>query len=71
MRRFHLRRLEDETGVSGTGIITEGIEFSDGSCAMRWLTNTSSVAIYANIEDLMIIHGHNGNTVVEWVDDLV
>jgi len=42
VRRFHLRRIEDESGVSGTGIVTEGIQFSDGTCAMRWMTDTSS-----------------------------
>jgi hypothetical protein len=68
MRRFYLRRLEDETGISGTGLVTEGVMFTDGSCAMRWMTDRSSVAIYASIEDVVAIHGHGGKTVVEWVD---
>lgn len=64
MRRFYLRRLVDETGVSGTGVITEGVEFSDGTCVMRWLTATSSIAIYNNIIELLKIHGHAGKTLV-------
>lgn len=71
MRRFNLRRLEDETGISGTGIVTEGVQFSNGNCVMRWLTTTTSVAFYNSIEDVVLIHGHNGRTVVEWIDELV
>lgn len=69
MRRFNLRRLDDETGISGVGIVTEGVQFTDGSCAMRWMTSTSSVCFYKSIEDVIIIHGHGGKTVVEWQDD--
>lgn len=66
MIRFHLHRREDESGVSGTGVVAEGVQFSDGRCVLHWLTNTSSIAIYDNIEDLMAIHGHNGKTIVQW-----
>ena len=66
MRLFRLHRIEDETGVSGTGDVAEGVQFSDGTCAMRWLTATSSTAIYASIEDLEKIHGHGGRTRVRW-----
>lgn len=69
MRRFYLYRKEDETGVSGTGTIAEGVEFSDGSCAMRWRTATSSTAIYKDIVDLIYIHGHGGKTEVRWLDN--
>lgn len=68
MRRFHLKRLEDETGISGTGIVTDGIEFDDGSVIMKWNTETTSVAVYRNMEDVITIHGHNGKTVVEYSD---
>jgi hypothetical protein len=68
MRRFHLIRFEDETGISGEGTVVEGVQFLDGSIAMRWLTDTSSVGIYKCIEDVEIIHGHNGKTKVVWID---
>jgi hypothetical protein len=35
MRLFLLIRNEDVSGVSGTGIVAEGVEFSDGTVAMR------------------------------------
>lgn len=69
MRRFHLKRLEDETGISGTGIVTNGIQFDDGTVVMSWNTDTTFVAVYRNMEDVITIHGHNGKTVVEWADD--
>lgn len=68
MRRFNLVRNEDETGVSGTGIVAQGVEFDDGTCSMRWLTATASTAVYNSIVDLDKIHGHGGKTVVEWID---
>ncbi|QIQ62971.1 hypothetical protein SEA_MOAB_86 [Streptomyces phage Moab] len=68
MRRFNLVRNEDETGVSGTGTVAQGIQFDDGTCAMRWLTAKASVAFYDSIQDLEEIHGHGGKTVIEWID---
>ena len=68
MRRFVLNRLEDESGISGTGIVAEGIQFSTGKCAMGWLTSVSSIAIYNSIEELEFIHGHAGMTQLVWID---
>lgn len=62
MRTFELHRIEDETGVSGTGIIAQGIQFDDGSCSLRWLTEHKSTALYEDIRTLERIHGHNGKT---------
>lgn len=69
MRRFNLVRDEDASGVSGTGNVAQGIEFDDGTAAMRWLTNTASTALYASITDVVMIHGHEGRTRVEFIDD--
>lgn len=68
MKRFNLFRLEDESGVSGTGIVAEGVQFQTGKCALGWLTKVSSIAIYDSIEELELIHGHEGKTEVRWVD---
>lgn len=62
MHKFNLVRNTDVSGVSGTGIVAEGVVFTDGTCAMRWLTDLASTAIYASLEDLQEIHGHNGAT---------
>lgn len=67
MHCFVLRRHEDETGVSGTGDVAEGCEFSDGRCALRWLTEHTSTAVYDSIADVVKIHGHNGKTEIVWL----
>lgn len=64
VRTFKLMREEDETGISGVGAVAEGVEFSNGMCAMCWLTAMHSVAVYPNIRQLEAIHGHNGRTTV-------
>ncbi len=71
MNLFHLQRLEDETGISGIGIVAEGVQFSNGKCALVWLTEASSVGIYDNIELVDKIHGHNGKTIIIWKKDKV
>lgn len=66
MKLFVLNRTEDETGVSGTGIVAEGVQFTNGKCALSWLSEHTSVALYDDIAVLEAIHGHDGKTVVEW-----
>ncbi len=68
MRRFRLRRIEDESGVSGTGYVAEGVQFSDGQCVISWLTETSSIGIYHSTVELIHIHGHQGKTELIWLD---
>lgn len=69
MRRFYLKRLEDASGVSGVGYVAEGTQLSDGTCVLRWLSATSCIAIYHSHVELIHIHGHEGRTVIEWVDE--
>lgn len=69
MKEFHLQRNEDESGVSGTGRVAQGIIFDNGKVAMTWLkeqttVNATSVAVYDSIDDVETIHGHNGKTEV-------
>lgn len=70
MRLFQLHRNEDESGVSGTGIVAEGVEFTDGKCALSWLTDKSSKGFYDCIQHIEDIHGHNGKTIIVWIDKL-
>jgi hypothetical protein len=66
LKTFKLRRLDDETGISGTGIVAEGVVFEHGTAVLYWLTQFSSVGIYPDMDELIAIHGHGGKTVVEW-----
>lgn len=65
-RLFVLERTEDVSGTSGTGVVAEGVEFSNGTCVLHWLTQLQSVAIYDNLRVLESVHGHDGHTKVRW-----
>lgn len=68
-RRFHLYRHHDETGVSGTGVVAEGVQFQDGRIAMRWCVNPArSTTAYDTTTDVETIHGHDGKTEIIWID---
>lgn len=67
MRAFRLYRIIDETGVSGTGIVAEGVEFHDLTVAMRWTAAYRSTCLYDRIEDVEKIHGHNGSTRIDFL----
>jgi hypothetical protein len=68
MRRFRLRRDIDATGVSGVGFVADGVEFSDGTCVIKWTTTTGSIGIYHSAVEMIHIHGHGGSTVIHWID---
>ena len=61
MKPFWLERVEDESGVSGVGRVAEGVVFSSGWCALTWLTEHTSIAFYQSIEEVVAIHGHEGD----------
>lgn len=67
MRAFELHRIEDETGISGTGHIASGVVFEDGRVTLRWRTERRSSGDYDSIEDVIAIHGHGGKTVIKYV----
>jgi hypothetical protein len=69
VKTFYLHRLEDESGVSGTGIVAVGVEFPSGRCVMEWVskkTDAHSLGIYDDMDELKKIHGHDGKTRVEY-----
>jgi hypothetical protein len=63
-RAFHLERDTDVSGISGTGTVAEGIEFSDGTVALRWLSDwpTSVVFHDRGMAAVEAVHGHSGST---------
>ena len=69
-KRFELQRITDVTGVSGVGIVAQGVQFSDGRVALRWRVPNvpSSTVVWDCVEDAIAVHGHDGNTTVEWID---
>ena len=72
MKTFTLRRVEDESGISGTGDVAQGVEFDCGYVVLCWTTTQVSVPTvgwYPNIDAVVKIHGHNGKTIVAWEQD--
>lgn len=69
MHRFELHRDLDVSGVSGVGVVAEGVEFSDGAVVVRWITGEHrSTVVWPGIESVEAIHGHGGATRVVWLD---
>jgi len=68
MRLFELHRDHDVSGVSGVGVVAEGVQFSDGTCVVRWVSPRGSTVVWHSLEDVVAIHGHGGATRVVWLD---
>ena len=77
MRRFKCYRPDPPEGYRESGVANapdevqfEGIEFSDGTCAVRWLTQFRSVSVWESFATLENVHGHpEYGTVIEWLDE--
>lgn len=73
MRRFVMQRAYDASGVSGTGIVLEGVLFSTGVVVIHWLTPPprGSISVFDSLEQFLSIHvrphPHN-RTVLEFED---
>ena len=65
MRTFEMIRGADESGVSGTGKVLEGVIFSDGPCIIRWVTelNGRSESRFDSFASFASIHvtSHESN----------
>ena len=73
MAPFTLHRDEDVSGVSGTGIVLEGVVFSTGVTVIHWLTPAprGSLNVFDSFEQFMAIHvgAHPENrSVIEFSD---
>ena len=68
IRRFRLVRDEDLSGISGTGAVAEGVLFSSGKAVLSWCSNYGTIAIYEALDHIEAIHGHEGRTRIEWID---
>lgn len=56
MKTFQLERLHDQSGVSGTGVVLEGVIFSSGQTVIRWLSERASVVIWDTFDDFLDVH---------------
>jgi len=66
MRRFRMYRRDaerfghhDKNQLNAPDEVQfEGVQFTDGKVAIRWLTAKRSVAVWDSLEDMLAIHGH-------------
>jgi hypothetical protein len=65
-RTFELHRAEDVSGVSGTGVVADGVEFPDDTVVIRWRGRHASTVIWPDLATALAVHGHDGRTTVVW-----
>jgi hypothetical protein len=69
-RPFVLARHEDPSGISGTGIVAEGVAWTGGTADLHWLTDEESFVHWpGGVDSILRIHGHQGATVCRWLDE--
>ena len=58
MRRFVMHRERDVSGVSGTGMVLEGVLFSTGVVVIHWLTPPprGSISVFDSLDQFLAIH---------------
>lgn len=67
-RRFALMRDVDISAVSGTGAVADGVQFADGSVALRWRGEHPCTSVWPDVAAVVAVHGHAGSTRVAWID---
>ncbi|MFM9637632.1 hypothetical protein [Streptomyces turgidiscabies] len=68
-RLFVMRRHVDVSGVSGTGVIVDGVEWPDGTASLRWRGPHPKIDFAdRGVPTVLHVHGHSGATEVEFLD---
>jgi phosphomannomutase len=70
---FTICRQSDESGISGTGVVIEGVEYATGQVVLHWLSPfpKGSIAIFESIEDFKRVHVNphpTNKTIITWAD---
>ena len=73
IQTFTVYRTEDETGVSGDGIVIEGVTLATGQCIVHWLypPPRGGIAIFDSMNDFIKVHiqPHPSNRTIITYDD--
>jgi hypothetical protein len=73
IQTFTVARRSDETGVSGEGVVIEGVLLATGQCIAHWLypRPKGSIAIFDSMNDFITVHikPHPGNRTIITYDD--
>ncbi len=62
-----LVRLEDVSGVSGTGDVALVERLRSGILLVRWVAG-GGLTVWASTVARLNVHGHDGRTFIEWAD---
>ena len=70
MRRFYLLRLEDESGISATGRVLEGVLTASGKVIVEWRLPHPTITIFNSLEEFTTLHvdAHPSKNEIVWVD---
>lgn len=73
LRAFTVFRQSDESGVSGDGVVIEGVELATGQCIIHWLypPPRGGVAIFESMGDFIKVHigpHPSNNTIITFQD---
>jgi|TARA_R110002020_G_scaffold466272_1_gene688717 hypothetical protein len=73
IRAFTVFRESDETGVSGDGVVIEGVELATGQCIIHWLypPPKGGIAIFESMDDFIKVHigpHPSNNTIITFQD---
>ena len=55
MKVFNIERQDDKTGLSGLGVVAQGVEFDDGTCVVRWMGKIKTTVMHDNMESIITI----------------
>jgi len=73
IRTFTVARRHDETGVSGEGVVIEGVTLATGQCMVHWLypPPRGGIAIFDSMSDFVKVHidPHPSNLTIITYDD--
>ena len=73
IRTFTVARQQDETGVSGEGVVIEGVTLATGQCVVHWLypPPRGGIAIFDSMNDFVKVHirPHPSNRTIITYDD--
>lgn len=68
---FKMIRNDDESGISGTGVVLQGVLWPDGHVDMQWISDTPSEVRFNSWKEFKHIHIDMhpvNNTEIVWFD---
>jgi hypothetical protein len=70
-RRFILVRHDGISGVGSTGAVADGVQWPDGTIAVRWRGQPASTTVWPHgLAELLAHYGEGGSASVEWIDNI-